>query len=150
MNKSNFTNRLFKCLLMFFLSLFLSISTACGHSLSGKSDIHAEIQKYEWSDMYVHKETYEKSCEMLFILLPCRLKEGFFAESLIDSANHEKEGIWLDIDGYFVPAYGGTYMNGIPMKNRNSYEECYEKTIEVLRTLHEEYIEMGIIQKKAE
>lgn len=149
MNKSNFTNRLFKCLLMFFLSLFLSISTACGNALSGKSDIYAEIQKYEWSDMYDHKETYEKSCEMLFCLLPARLKNGFFSESLIDSAGHEN-GIYLDLDCYFVPAYGGKYMNGIPMKNRNSYEECYEKTIEVLRTLHKEYIEMGIIQKKAE
>lgn len=136
--------RLLKPFVLVFILGFGFISTACGIDKSFNSDIHAEIQQYEWSEMYVHKKTYQESCELLFYFLPVKLNTGSFENSLID-----KNDV-MEITDCFIPAYGGKYMSGIPMKNRQSWEDCYITTLEVLRTLHNEYIEMGIIEKKAE
>ncbi|GEM_PF-5332856 len=138
---------------------FVLLVTGCGNSLSSKSDVYAEIMQYEWTDMYKHKKDYEEVCGTLFTVLPQRLFQG---DDLIDSLEikgkepkRDKSSLSFDLFGKalsdcFIPAYGGVYMDGIKMNNRHSFEECYEKTIEVISTLHKEYIEMGIIEKKSD
>ena len=152
MNKS-FIYKLKTLLYAALLFTFISPSIACAQSLSRKTDIYAEIQQYEWSDMYKHENTYEEACEIIFCFLPVRLSNGKdlvdSLEIIIDDSPNSFDIFGSELQKSLIPAYGGVYMNGIKMKNRNSFEECYEKTIEVLCTLHKEYIEMGIIQKKA-
>ena len=110
--------------------------------LNSFSDIQSEIYQYEWTDLYHHKNDYTKTCEYIYWLLPSRLNIGDYSDSL-DSG---KPWDFAEMDSNFIQNYGGVYQNGIPMKNR-TYEECYAKTIEVLKTLHKEYIEKGIIKK---
>ena len=133
-----------KRLLLCVVAGFVCTATACG----SPSDIRAEIQKYEWTDLYQHKHSYEESCDMIFFVLPARLRNPEnYATSLLNDKDFSKDFFALLLNECFIPSYGGKYQNGIPMKN-HSYEEIYATTLEVLRTLHKEYIEMGIIEKK--
>jgi len=140
---------------VFFIVLFVCISVSCGNPLE-RSDIHAEIKQYEWTELYDHEYDYEMTCEVLFALLPHRLFHGidFFDSLTVKIDNKDEDGeISFDLFGRelqkcLIPAYGGKYMSGIPVKNRKSYEECYAATLEFLKTVHKEYIELGIIQKK--
>lgn len=148
MDKNNFNLNSGKWGMVFFALFFVCISSACG---KGKvSDIHAEIQQYEWTDLYVHSYDYEETCDILFTFLPVRfqLQKEFF-DSLEVKKTDDWDIVGSELQKCFIPAYGGKYMNGIPMKNRQSWEECYATTLELIRTLHQEYIEMGIIQKKS-
>lgn len=132
-----------------FFSIFIFITTACGAS----SDIHAEIQQYEWTDLYDHEYDYETTCGSLFTLLPWRLYNSADFSDSLEVKVKNNENSWdifgVELQKCLIPYYGGKYEKGIPVKNRNSYEECYAATIEFLQTIHKEYIEMGIIQKKA-
>ena len=148
MNLFNINQKTNHFKVMFCLLFLLVFSMTFGNPLNKESDIHKEILKYEWTDLYDHEETYEESCYYLFFLLPPRLNNGYFKDSLSDEINIEDNCIFFSISLFFIPTYGVKYTNGIPIKNRDSWEECYETTIDVLRTLHQEYLEMGIIQKK--
>ena len=131
--------------------LYVSIfTTACAQSKT-KSDIFAEIKQYEWTNLYKHDDSYEEASLSLFVWLPNYLRTGKFSKSLFYADNDNSNGMdpFLPFVGdCFIPAYGGIYKDGIPIKNRDTFEECYNTTIEVLKTLHKEYIQMGIIQKK--
>lgn len=147
MNKKTFVVAK-KAFFMGMLGLLLTVHTACGQSATS-SNIYEEIKQYEWSDLYEHDDTsYEGAAEIFFILLPSRLFNGEFTHSLM--VENEKDFFGPTLEKCFIPNYGGVYQDGIPIKNRESYEECYATTITVLKTLHKEYIEMGIIQKKEE
>ena len=130
----------------------ICMATVCG----SPSNIREEIQKYEWTDLYLHERSYEETCDILFWCLPIRfLRETDFTTSLEVEIRNKQDGnsisldyVGLALSGCYIPAYGGIYQHGIPIKNRQSFEECYATTLEVLRTLHKEYIEMGIIKKK--
>jgi hypothetical protein len=134
--KKTFIFSIFIFLLVFIVGLY-------ANPLSFSSDIRSEIIQYEWAYGYFLRDSYEKTCDHIFWLLPVRLQDGDYSNSLYSG----KEWDLLRMDDCFFPNYGGIYQNGIPMKNR-SYEECYAKTLEVLKTLHKEYIKMGIIKKK--
>ncbi len=124
---------------------FIFLSNACANPKKLCSDIHAEIQQYEWTDLYDHKNTYESSCSDIFVFLPHLLNTGNFTDSLTTNSHDLFAGM---VEDGFIPGYGGVYEKGIPVKNRQCFEDCYSATIEFLRTTHKEYIELGIIQKK--
>lgn len=134
-----------KRLLLCVVAGFVCTATACG----SPSDIRAEIQKYEWTDLYQHTHSYEESCDMIFCVLPMKL---YLPENYATSLEISTDNDFLfapALNECFIPSYGGKYQNGIPRKSATpSYEEIYAATLDVLRTLHKEYIEMGIIEKK--
>lgn len=109
---------------------------------------HAEIGQYEWTDLYERENSYEDDARMIFIFLPVRLFDGDFATSLTIENKREFDVFGELLEKCFISHYGGIYENGIPVKNHESYEACYEATITLLKTLHKGYIEMGIIEKK--
>ena len=125
---------------------FVCVATACGSPLN----IHEEIQKYEWTDLYQHSHSYEETCEMLFIFLPGRLEDDFIFSLEAETRNSENSWDFIGdvLNECFIPSYGGKYQNGIPVKNRQSYEDLYVSTFEVLRTSRNEYIQMGMIERK--
>ncbi len=129
---------------------FIFLSSACTNPMKSPSDIYSQIKQYEWTDLYKHKNSYEDSCACIFTFMPSRLRSDFTdsLEVKIDKDNWDIFGAMLA--ECLIPHYGGIYEKGIPMKNRYSYEESYSVTLEFLRTIHKEYIELGIIKKKKE
>lgn len=152
MRKNNLCEKYFKIFFGLLMMSFVFLSNACANPLNSSSDIHAEIQKYEWTDLYEHEYDYEETCLNLFLFLPIRLHGGNdFIDSLEVKINNTEDSFDLtgsELSNCLMPHYGGVYEKGIPVKNRQCFKDCYSATIEFLKTTHREYIELGIIQKK--